>query len=366
VSDRSAVTNATDSPFLRLPPELRCRIYDHLFGSVAIHIRSNEDGSIWSERHYRLSLCQIVQQHRETPRRYVEHHNGPDRETVPGCTVDQVQRKVVDPLDIGLSLLSVSRQIYHETVLKPFTQISFSNRSYLPQKTSAVQEFVYALVPAQAKAVSRLRIVLSIAYNIDLALIISALPSRAAMGRLRGLSDLEIVLAPHFDGDFQTKAETLLQGLYLAFVNAPGMQLLQESRLKSLRLTMEAEFENDRNDEDVGSDGDDSQETRTFTQNGERKQVEDWLRETEMMLHFGHTISIDEPAPTFAVVHNDTAIGCLSWTTPEGFEKVRLAEQCEEEESYFRWQISIARRQLLRNRGREDSDDSDDSEDDAL
>jgi hypothetical protein len=209
VSGRSAVTNATESPFLRLPPEVRCRIYDHLFASIAIHIRSVEDEHRGSGRSYKLPLCQTVQQHTETPQRYVEHHNGSYRQTKPGCTVDQLRNIAVNPLNIGLGLLCVSRQIYHETVLKPFTHISFSNRSYLSQKTSAVQEFVEVFIPAQAKALSHLRVVLSVAYNSDLALILSALPSRATMGKLKGLSDLEIILAPLVEGEVQITADSL-------------------------------------------------------------------------------------------------------------------------------------------------------------
>jgi hypothetical protein len=68
----------------------------------------------------------------------------------------------------------------------------------------------------------------------------------------------------------------------LAFVDAPGTQLLQELRLKSFRLTMEAEFEDDEHDEDVASDEDYFEEKCTFTQNGEREEVIDWLREAEM------------------------------------------------------------------------------------
>jgi hypothetical protein len=165
---------------------------------------------------------------------------------------------VVNPL----GLLCVSRQTYHETVLKPFAHISLSIGSYLHHETPAVQEFVDALVPAQAKAISRLRVVLSTAYRRPFDLIISALPSRATLGRLEGLSDLEIVLAPFFDIMVEMKAVHLMQGLDCEFVNAPEMQSLQDLRLKSFRLTMEAEFE----------DGHDNA-TVSFTQKGEREEL---------------------------------------------------------------------------------------------
>jgi hypothetical protein len=76
-----------------------------------------------------------------------------------------------------------------------------------------------------------------------------------------------------------------------------------------------------------------------------------------MDLHLGHQISVDEPAPRFAVVQDDDAIGCPSWTTPEVFEKVRLSKQTEEEERGFRRQNRLERRQFLHGHLSENSND---------
>lgn len=115
----SATINATESPLLRLPPELRCRIYDHLFASIAIHIRSVEFAFEHPnpKRHYKLSLCDTPHDHKHTPMRYVEHQFKWPRKAAPGCTVDQTDNHPFTALDIGLGLLGTCRQLYHEAVL---------------------------------------------------------------------------------------------------------------------------------------------------------------------------------------------------------------------------------------------------------
>lgn len=41
----SAASNAANSPLLRLPPEVRCRIYDYAFGSCVVHVNVGYKGS---------------------------------------------------------------------------------------------------------------------------------------------------------------------------------------------------------------------------------------------------------------------------------------------------------------------------------
>lgn len=320
--DHSAATNATQSPFLRLPPEIRCRIYDHLFANTAIHIASDEDEAESHEKHYKLSLCGNTQQHTETPLRYVEHHNHAFRKPIPGCTIDQKRDKSVDPLEIGLGLLSVSRQIYHEAVLKPFSQISFSSLSRCYQKYSGVQRFVDSLMPAQAKAIVRLRVVLANGHSrpgepLYPKLDIGPVPSMTTINKLEGLGDLEIVLAPHIEQENEAEVSLLLDGLDEVFVLAPGMQSLLDLQLRSLRITMEAVFV----DEGQGP-------TPTFTQRKEVEEVKAWLRKTEMQLHFGYIVSAEMPAPRSGVVQDDKAISLPPWATPEGLgETAREAEE---------------------------------------
>lgn len=135
----SAIINATESPLLRLPPELRCRIYDHLFTSTAIHIRSVEHGDeIRSERHFKLSLCETPSDHKEIPLRYAESFRTGYKVRYPGCSIEQSHDKPVVPLDIGLGLLGTCRQLYHEAVLKPFTQISFATFARMGHSYSGV------------------------------------------------------------------------------------------------------------------------------------------------------------------------------------------------------------------------------------
>lgn len=341
------MTNAAQSPFLRLPPEIRCRIYNHVFASTAIHITSDEDEVDSSEfqHHYKLSLCGNTQQHTETPLRYVEHHNPTFRKPIPGCTIDQIRDKPADPLAVGLSLLGVSRQIYHEAVLKPFSEISFSSLSRCYQKYSGVQRFVDALIPAQAKAIARLRVILANGWRAPGEPLypkfdIGPVLSMTTINKLAGLSDLEIVLAPHIDQEHEAKATPLLSGLDEVFVLTPGMQSLVDLQLRSLRVTMEAVFV------DEGQ----NVPTPTFTKREEVEEVKAWLRRTEMELHFGYVLSADKPVPGYGVVQNDEAISLPHWATPEGIEEIRL-EIAREAEELLRFQrgTMLERRMALYN-----------------
>lgn len=201
-----ATINATESPLLRLPPELRCRIYDHLFANIAIHIRSAEFAHEDSNQkcQYKLSLCDTLNDHKHTPLRYVEHHFSWPRRTAPGCTIDQTENNPFTALDIGLGLLGPCRQLYHEAVLKPFAQISFSAIAELHHKHSGLKRLMEDLIPIQVKAIANLRIpicnkqpeVLDREYP---HIMIGPMPVKSTIARLKGHKNLDIVLVP--DGD---------------------------------------------------------------------------------------------------------------------------------------------------------------------
>lgn len=120
----STARNASESPFLRLPPELRCRIYDHLFASTAIHIHPKHKYDYTSHtKQYYLTVCKNICEHAEIPRRYVEHSDFDAEIEGLGCTVHDPPQAPLTSSGIGLGLLQASRQIYHEAVLKPFSEM---------------------------------------------------------------------------------------------------------------------------------------------------------------------------------------------------------------------------------------------------
>lgn len=151
-----------------MPPELRCRIDDQVFGSNAIHIREHLIGrrglSQNMKHRHTLALCNSLQQHNEVPRRFAEYLN-PTRNSVPGCTIHKAPTSAVTPQTIGIHLLLVSRQIYHEAALKPFTEGSFSCVSHDRGKVSGLRPFVDALVPVQAQALAHLRLTIQCSYR---------------------------------------------------------------------------------------------------------------------------------------------------------------------------------------------------------
>ena len=156
----SSATNAARSPFLRLPPEVRGRIYDYAFGGNVVHfICTGEPDEITG---YRLDICHYAQDHDQSQR--IIHLPPVPPQTVPrtfrpvthhdDCKHDKT-RKPLTRWDIPLCLLQVCRQIYHEAALKPFSQTTFDVRS---PDSYGVRAFLGALVPTQARAINHLQL----------------------------------------------------------------------------------------------------------------------------------------------------------------------------------------------------------------
>jgi hypothetical protein len=220
-------------------------------------------------------LCETPSDHNETPLRYVEHHFAWPRKPAPGCTIDQTDHNPFTALDIGLGLLGTCRQLYHEAVLRPFARISFSNLAQLHHRHSGLKRFMDDLIPTQVQAIANLRLTVCTARseimdreypNLQMGPVLA----KSTVGRLKGLKNLEIVLAPDVADERHGDASLFISGLEKAFIQTPGMQSLVQARLRSLRVTMDALFQ------DVGA-----RETPTFIERGEREMVEAWLRETE-------------------------------------------------------------------------------------
>lgn len=163
----STARNAAESPLLRLTPELRVRIYDYVFGSTPVHIRSTEE---WEydeyPKHYQLMRCEHPSEHVETPPRYIERVNVHYRKRIPGCTIrPKDYGQSLSGADINLNLLLVSRQIYQEAVLKPFSEIPFY---FIVRWTDkgwpGLEGLAEDLAPPQLRAFKRLRIAYTTIY----------------------------------------------------------------------------------------------------------------------------------------------------------------------------------------------------------
>jgi len=195
----STTTNADTSPFLKLPPEIRSRIYDYVFGSNLVYIDPYLHTEQKSKRvGYEISKCTCEYDHtRLSPRvRAYEHDAWIERtctDVCQSCTSSDAQRTTA--LDFSLPLLQVSRQIYHEAALKPFQQASFVfdfNDRQSKEAAYGFPAFMNALIPAQVKAITHLRL---LSAN-------SACIEHAKLPRLEGLKHLDIQLnVPFADSD---------------------------------------------------------------------------------------------------------------------------------------------------------------------
>jgi hypothetical protein len=153
----STAANAATSRFLMLPIELRCRIYEHVFGNNVIHICPGlRDGDLASR--YRLTVCDCPEgPDHPPPRLRLDALKARDS----GYPVSlenhaQICVRTATHRDFSLGLLSVCRKIYHEAVLEPLQQTFFSQLT-TRFSNKALAAFIDRLVPAQVKAITRLR-----------------------------------------------------------------------------------------------------------------------------------------------------------------------------------------------------------------
>jgi hypothetical protein len=285
--------------------------------------------------------CEHPQEHVETPPRYIERMNVHNRKRIPGCTIrhdDDGER--LSGADINLGLLIVCRQIYQEAVLKPFSEIPFYHIIHWTDKVPGLEGFVDDLAPPQLRAFKRMRIVLEHVYlgeNTEdcRCLKFGWLLEKKDMRKFTGLKDLEIVLNPQL-WDEERGAE-YLSHLDTHFVpdhnsyysqSMGWLQALPELRMKSLRVTVEAEY------------GEYAMYERsrlfpTFTSRNEVEMIKKWLRQTELDLHFGEkAVTVRDRVP-FGVKQDDDAIGVPPWATAEALKAFGLAipEESEDEDS---------------------------------
>jgi hypothetical protein len=213
-----------------LPPEIRSRIYDYVFGSNLVRITSY----LHAGQRSRCIGCKISRgtcdyDHTQlSPRVRGYKHDVWSQiirtEACQHCTGSDAQRTSVLE-GFSLPFLQASRQIYHEAALKPFQQAMFVFDFVDSQSKEAsygLPAFMNALVPAQVKAITHLRL-------------LSVTPTcirYAKLPRLEGLKHLEMQVNfsfAHFD-----HTSRLLED----FAASPIVRSLAKLDLRSVRFEL--------------------------------------------------------------------------------------------------------------------------------
>lgn len=130
--------------------------------------------------------------------------------------------------EIPLHMLEVSRQIYHEAVLKPFTQVSFHFRTGR-HELRELRMLLKILVPAQAKAIARFY---GTVYD-------GTFTTPSLLGKFDGLKhvDLHIILSPVMETDHPEVEDSALYDLH-TLANNPAFRALADIELKFFRITV--------------------------------------------------------------------------------------------------------------------------------
>ncbi|KAK5128739.1 hypothetical protein LTR85_000072 [Meristemomyces frigidus] len=137
--------NATDSPLLRLPPEIRNRIWHMLLGGKTLHITTNNG----RPRH---AICQGDTDDDDAADRIKGLENGCDRETHGSrhrnCTLFAWDFLARCPDCLRLDVLRVCRQTHAEAAFLPYQSNVFSFCA-----EDSLTTLLKTLVPAQARAI---------------------------------------------------------------------------------------------------------------------------------------------------------------------------------------------------------------------
>ena len=225
LTQSSAAANSTSSQLLMLPPELRSRIYDYVFGSNMVHIAAHPHVEHDAKSiGYRVSNCTCERHGRQlSPRvRLYERDIEPEEviaESCQACPASQTSASQA----FSLPLLQVCRQIYHEAALKPFQQASFNyDFDEDCSKGQGLLAFLRALVPVQVKAITRLR----------LSCPRPAFLKTTTLAKMRGLKHMGIQL------DFKVVSSDHVLGLLGNFASDPIVLALAELDFKSIHLDL--------------------------------------------------------------------------------------------------------------------------------
>lgn len=140
IPNRSAV-NRRHSPFLKLPAEVRTRIYEHVLGGKVIHARRPGEfgGGPVKCAHPVPSPSQSCPGEGQASQESERTHETPGHKA-----------------RLSLNLLLVCRQIYHEAVLTPFTHNKFIDAHAVNGPCLCV--FLDRIVPAQVRLIKHLTV----------------------------------------------------------------------------------------------------------------------------------------------------------------------------------------------------------------
>jgi len=170
----SSISNAANSPFLVLPPELRHRIYGYTLGNRVIHIferlvdrntthhlavctnppvddRNECRKHVYDREQYpRLNLSEIGLHFTIVPTRDGHEIIKSDDHPHNQCMLQSSKVR----LQLPLQFLQVCRQIYGEAVLIPFARNAFiASAEY---RENGLRALLATLVPVQIRAIAHL------------------------------------------------------------------------------------------------------------------------------------------------------------------------------------------------------------------
>jgi hypothetical protein len=230
----STSRNATSSLLLLLSPVIRSRIFDYVFGRKVVHIVGGGDEDEWPRR-YKLKICNCPEGDNHLPPRFDLHvlPSSTTAQTDPFCMKTHVQNctRTAGRREFALDVLLVSRQIYQETVLRPFRQTTFSQMTHGPTRFHGLPAFLCDLAPAQAQAITRMRMVSLGLY----------FQTQDTIQQLKGLQHLDLLIVPWaLDDDGHDFMRILHE-----FADQYGIRALCRSGLHTVRLAAEINVESD-------------------------------------------------------------------------------------------------------------------------
>lgn len=143
--------NAAKSPLLRLPPELRNRMYRLVLGDRTLHISPSAESGL-----YKGSVCIAdLDDHEDAQHIKAKHSEEHDSYWVrhKACGSRQKLVRTAD-MQLATNILQVCREIHAEAALIPFQDNTFSF-----SEMGAVEPFLREIVPAQARAIQAITLV---------------------------------------------------------------------------------------------------------------------------------------------------------------------------------------------------------------
>ncbi|KAK3651651.1 hypothetical protein LTR56_005459 [Elasticomyces elasticus] len=184
-------SNATNSPLLGMPPEIRNRIWTFVLGGRDIHVTASELKTtgfwLWKKTHFpklpfRLCICwgedvegQIATIKASQTKDYRKQHSD-----VHKACFDH-KRTTSTGLELGLPLLEICRQVHQEAALLPFAENHFSFAT-----TAAFDDFIRLVLLHQARTLQHISLVVDPpTFNLH--------PARQLLkSKLQGLKHLKI------------------------------------------------------------------------------------------------------------------------------------------------------------------------------